>query len=47
MKNREIIEASHNENREWILLLATICVISIKMPSYFIYQKKSRNLKDI
>lgn len=37
MKSRKIIGASQNRNREWVLLLAAVYVIAIKIPPALIY----------
>ena len=37
MRNGEIIGASQNGNREWVLLLAIICAVAMKISSYLIY----------
>lgn len=46
MRSGEIIGESQDGNREWVLLLATICVVAIKIPFCLIYQGKSRDLRD-
>lgn len=46
MKSGEIIRASHDRNREWILLLATVCVVAMKIPYILIYQRELGDLKD-
>lgn len=47
MRNRKIIRTSQDKNREYILLLAAICAIAIKIPSYFNYYGKSEDLNDM
>lgn len=44
MKNKEIIKASQDKNRKWILLLAAIYMIIIKILFVFIYQKNFRDI---
>lgn len=47
MKNGKIIGVSQDKNRKQVLLLAAICAIAIKIPSYFIYQKELKDLRDM
>lgn len=43
----KIIKMNQDGNREWILLLATICVMERNVLSVFICQKEFEDLKDI
>lgn len=47
IKSKEILKASQNKNNKWILLLAIIYAIAIKIPLCFIYQKEWGDLKDM
>lgn len=46
MRSGDIIKVSWEENGEWILLLAAICMLKMKITLVFIYQKELRDLKD-
>lgn len=46
LKNNEIIGASQDNNREWVLLLAAICVFTSTLSLALIYQGESGNLKN-
>lgn len=46
MRNREIIGVNQDRNRKWILLLAVICAIVMKIPLVLIYQGESGDLRD-
>ena len=46
MRSREIIGVSQDRNREWVSLLAAICVIAMKIPPVLIYQGVSGDLRD-
>lgn len=37
MKSREIIETNQDKNKKYVLLLAAICVVAMKIPSCFMY----------
>ena len=44
MKIGEIIRANQDRNREWVLLLAIVCAVAMKIPPVLIYQGKSKDL---
>ena len=46
MRSGEIIGASQNGNKEWVLLLAAIYAIAIKIPPVLIYQGGSGDLQN-
>ena len=46
MRSRKIIGASYNGNREWVLLLAAVCAVTIKILPVLIYQGQSGDLQD-
>lgn len=46
MRSGEIMGASQDGNREWVLLLAAICVVVMKILPVLIYQGESGDLRD-
>lgn len=46
MRSRKIIETSQDETREWILLLAAIYIVTMKILPIFIYQGELKDLRD-
>lgn len=46
LKISEIIRASQDGNKEWILLFATIYAVSSTIPPALIYQRESNDLRD-
>lgn len=47
LKSSEIIGASQDGNKEWVLLLTAIYAIASTIPPALIYQERSGNLRDI
>lgn len=41
------MEASQDGNKEWVLLLAAICAVAMKILPVLIYQRESGDLRDI
>ena len=46
MRSREIIGASQNGNKEWMILLVIVYLVIMKILSILIYQEKSEDLDD-
>ena len=46
MRSGEIIGASQDRNREWVLLLAAVCAVAMKIPPVLIYQGESGDLQN-
>lgn len=46
IRSREIIRASQDGNRKWVLLLAIVYVVVIKIPSILIYQRELRDWRN-
>ena len=44
MRSREIIRVSQDRNIEWILFLATVCIVIMKILLVLIYKGKSGDL---